>query len=402
MNYKKNINQRGKAMGKDVVLPIVLIFLTASLMIVPLPVKAGSKTIVVPNDFPTIAVAVENAAEGDTIFVKKGTYEEQTLEISKKLSLIGEDVESTVINLHPPYNETMILTQSFFSYSNAITINANDVRLINLTIVIAAPGGYISAQGDRTQITGNNITTGSETGLSVIGSHCNITDNASGGHISLSGSSNIIVRNSFYTIIINGDSNTIGNNTICNLHLSNANKNIFYENKIGITTFYYNGFSVESRAYSGIFVEGNSSHNVFYANDVAASSYDVEMVKINSNYENNTFYHNNFLNNSRYTGIGIRTGDFANFWDDGKEGNYWEDYNGTDENRDGIGDTPYIIDTDNVDRYPLMVPFDVGNNTVALPPPEPFPTTWVVVTLGLLAVVGAGLLLCFKKRKLQP
>ncbi|MDD3792425.1 MAG: hypothetical protein PHY74_04775, partial [Candidatus Bathyarchaeota archaeon] len=41
-------------------------------------------------------------------------------------------------------------------------------------------------------------------------------------------------------------------------------------------------------------------------------------------------------------------------WDDGKEGNYWSDYTGTDDNTDGIGDTPYIIDALNQDRYPLM------------------------------------------------
>jgi nitrous oxidase accessory protein NosD len=388
-------------MRKSMAMMLVLVLLTASSTAMLLPVKAVSKTIVVPDDYPTISSAVGNATDGDIIFVKKGTYEEKTLEINKTLSLIGEDINNTVIKLHPPvYNVTQILTQFYATLSNAITINANDFRLSNLTIALN-PDGYIAVAGDRTQITGNNIAgTGSVTGLLISGSYCNITDNKSLGFISSNGSANLIARNSVYNIIIDGESNTIGNNTVCNLHLSNTNKSIFYENKIGLATRYYYGFSVLGRENSGIFIEGNSFHNIFYANDITAYSYDVEMKEINSKSENNTFYHNNFLNNSRYTGVGVRTGNFVNFWDNGKEGNYWDDYNGTDGNRDGIGDTPYVINGVNVDNYPLIAPYDVDTGTVVLPPSEPFPVVPVAAaSVATIAVVGAVLLVYFKKRK---
>jgi hypothetical protein len=213
-------------MGKGFVLLFVLFFLISSCLTLTFPAKADPRTLVVPDNYQTISSAIGNAADGDTILVRKGTYKEETLEINKTLLLVGEDAINTIINLHPPYNETWVLTKPFFSYSNAITIKANDVRLLNLTMLIAAPGGYISATGDRIQITGSNITTGPTTGLSIGGSYCNITENTSGGIISLSGSSNIIARNSFSKIYISGNSNAINNNTCWNLRLSNANQNV--------------------------------------------------------------------------------------------------------------------------------------------------------------------------------
>jgi hypothetical protein len=36
-------------------------------------------------------------------------------------------------------------------------------------------------------------------------------------------------------------------------------------------------------------------------------------------------------------------------------GNYWGDYTGIDVDGDGIGDTPYTIDANNVDYYPMVV-----------------------------------------------
>jgi len=84
----------------------------------------------------------------------------------------------------------------------------------------------------------------------------------------------------------------------------------------------------------------------------------------------NIIYHNDIINNEKQ----VRSQDSINTWDDHypSGGNYWSDYIGEDmksgpyQNQpggDGIGDTPYVIDMDNRDRYPLWYPW-------TMPPPE--------------------------------
>jgi len=64
---------------------------------------------------------------------------------------------------------------------------------------------------------------------------------------------------------------------------------------------------------------------------------------------NAKLYHNNLINNTQQASSAS-----ANSWDDGLEGNYWSDYTGVDSNKDGIGDSPHVIDASNLDNYPLM------------------------------------------------
>ena len=73
---------------------------------------------------------------------------------------------------------------------------------------------------------------------------------------------------------------------------------------------------------------------------------------------NNTFDHNNFINNTQQTYVA--TPSLGNVWDDGYPygGNYWSNYNGTDSNGDGLGDTPHIIDEDNTDTEDVIDYFE--------------------------------------------
>ena len=124
-------------MNKNAALMLFLIFLTSSCLTLPFTVKAASKTIVVPDDYPTITEAIGNATNGDTILVRSGTYKEHSLVITKSLSLIGENAESTIIkDIDPP---TPLFSSSIMVGSTAITISANNVTISGFTINNASP-----------------------------------------------------------------------------------------------------------------------------------------------------------------------------------------------------------------------------------------------------------------------
>jgi parallel beta-helix repeat protein len=108
-----------------------------------------------------------------------------------------------------------------------------------------------------------------------------------------------------------------------------------------------------------------SSNNIISGNDISENLVGIWLYLS----LNNMIYHNNFRDNTQQKYVDAPTGDtLDNAWDDGypSGGNYWSDYNGTDlhsgpyqneTSSDGMGDTPYVIDADNQDRYPLMHPW---------------------------------------------
>lgn len=123
--------------------------------------------------------------------------------------------------------------------------------------------------------------------------------------------------------------------------------------------------------YCGILLTWSNNTNTVTNNTVRNNPFGIMLIVSNNNIirdntianntlggiyldrsNNNQIYHNNLIYNTPQA----VTSESTSTWDNGypSGGNYWSDYTGTDGNGDGIGDTPYIIDANNRDRYPLM------------------------------------------------
>ncbi len=93
-------------------------------------------------------------------------------------------------------------------------------------------------------------------------------------------------------------------------------------------------------------------NNTIQNNAMVSNTYGIRLFSSDFN----LVFHNNFIGNSKQVDQ-LSSG--GNTWDNGCEGNYWSGYNGTDSDRDGVGDTDLLAET--VDNYPLLSPYLVGD-----------------------------------------
>jgi len=294
-------------------------------MLVAAGVVSGAESHVYPGG--SIQDAIDGAGAGDTIYVHAGTYVEN-VDVDKRITLIGDG-------------------------ANVMTVTAAD-----------AGDHVFEVTADYVGISGFTATgaTGSASGgiyLSHV-CHCNISEsNASNNNygIGIDHSNNNLLANNIANLnkgygirLYYSSDNTLTGNTASN------NDNAEYLDTSSIYLWYSNNNTLtENTANSNDHHRGihlyRSSDNTLTGNNVSDNNYGIAI----SNSNNNTFYHNNIEYNAYDDG--------TNQWDSGSEGNYWSDYNGTDNNTDGIGDDPHLIPGGtSIDRFPLMQPWTGGTS----------------------------------------
>jgi len=355
----------GNSMRKRALLALLLllsaVLFSTGLSATIVPAKAAIKNWTVdddgPADFHTIQEAITASTARDIIVVNSGTYPENVV-INKPISLKG-----MVSGQRPVIvgNQTVAV----------VKITANGVEFSGFNVT---NGGYGDSYGDG--MLGG--------GIELFGvSDCDVTNNLVYDNLACG----ISLVNANYNMIANNTciSNWIGIR-LWSWNPQTTNYNVIRNNTCSFNL--RNGIHLWSYVYKTATVNYNNiTDNLVNANSILADYGGIDIGKSRGDYISGNivlsnavaiylnsvfdskFFHNTFLNNSVQVQIcdDQELGSSTNIWDDGypSGGNYWSSYNGTDADHDGIGDSPYVIDANNVDRYPLMV------TSTPIPTPTP-------------------------------
>jgi len=245
-------------------------------------------------NYTSIQDAINASPEKYTIFVYSGIYYENIV-INKTINLIGEDATTTIIDGNETGDVIYISEEGKANISGFTIKNSgnNDVG--------------IDIRSNNNTITGNNI---SDNNYGIYSTHSQYNNF----------SQNTLLSNSGYGMYLSSDSD---HNVIFD--------NVFSANLCGLR--------IKGSKYNEV------SRNLFADNQ--KGMYFCCGARLN------TVFYNVFNNNSIWNGddsVG------NNQWDNKSisKGNYWDDYNGTDADDDGIGDAPYTVSSMGQDNYPLM------------------------------------------------
>jgi len=284
------------------------------------------------HPYKNITSGLEHASANDTVFVHAGTYYEHVT-IDKSISVIGENRNTTVIDGS--------------GAGTVVSVRANETIIRGFTIQNGTHGIDIAGVLTHGNVVEDNI----------------VADMNGDGIMLRQPYNNTIIDNEVLHIgaygvcIMYATNNLIINNTVTStlygLYVEGWYSNVMRHNRISNNEY---GISLDS-----------SNRNIITENTIANNGIGIELYG-----DDNIIFHNNFINNSEQ--VITQSYLWRNIIDDGypSGGNYWSSYIGTDARSgvlqnetgsDGIRDTEFIIDSNNIDHYPLMGIFSDFNAT---------------------------------------
>jgi|TARA_R100000479_G_scaffold51000_3_gene24019 nitrous oxidase accessory protein len=325
----------------------------------------------------TVTQAVEKAQPFDTILIKKGTYKEYNIGITKPLTIIGENnpvidgenkgeiitIQSdsvtiqglTVVNVGTSYTTDyaairVVKSENFLIKNNTLERlffgiyleKSNNGKVLNNSIQGDAVNEYNSGNGiqlwycNKVEVANNEIRNVRDGIYLEFSDQIEITHNKSTNNLRY-GLHFMFSNNDTYT------NNLFENNgagvAVMFSKFIKMYDNVFKKNwgtaSFGLLLKEINDSEIKGNIFEentvGINIEGSNrieySHNDFKSNGWA--------VKVRGACYANTFTKNNFLYNSFDISYN------SNINDNVFDKNYWSNYTGYDLNKNGIGDVPY-------------------------------------------------------------
>ena len=262
------------------------------------------------------AINANETLDGHVIHVDAGTYSVNGTVynlINKSVSLVGDGRENTTI------------------------IATEPVPIFHVAVDHVTISGFTMRNGEYGVLASTNFPTKSTDYVHIL--DCNISDNQRG----ISMSFPYYPDHQLVGEIIEGS--ILMNNSGLAIYLQ-ANSSIIRRNLIS-----GNGGGISLGPGNG--PEELATGNLVYENTIENHEQRTHPGLIIGGY-NNTIFLNNFLNNTMQaeSPMGANAWDYSMNPDDLLGGgNFWSDYNET--NVSGMGDVPYVIDSDNVDHRPL-------------------------------------------------
>lgn len=236
-----------------------------------------------PGNYTKIQDAIDNASDGDTVFVYPGLYIE-LLVINCSIDLIGADNNFTIIDGNDTFMES------------TITINKDNVSITDFTIQNGSNSGVRIYTSNNT--ISNNIITGNGCGIRVSSDYKKIKDNLI--------CYNQIINNRGYSIDSDGNviRITISHNIIRNSRLGMEVdgydyiiSNNFFENTSNMTLYSVANFNIENNVFtSSGFIYLMNSNWIKFNNNTFTDSQGIKIFGSTIDYWDTHTIENNTIN----------------------------------------------------------------------------------------------------------